>query len=204
MMRRTGVWFTLAAALLIAQPAQATTILFDDFNDEALGLNTALDVWTISDGTVDVIGPGLFDVCTPAGSASRCVDLDGSSGNAGTIEHAFALAPGDYSLTYLLAGSQRGDTNTVNVSLGGLYSDVHVLASSAVFDQFGGFFTVLSPTNASLIFSHEGGDNLGLLLDDVRLELRDGNSVPEPTTLFLFGAGAAGFLANRQRKASRR
>ena len=42
--------------------AQAVPLFNDTFDSEALGLNQALDNWTVSDGTIDVIGPGFFDL----------------------------------------------------------------------------------------------------------------------------------------------
>jgi hypothetical protein len=193
----------LVGFLAFSAPAAAAPIFSDNFEAEDLGLNEAdLINWTISDGTVDVVGTGSFDsLCAGSPSPGRCVDLDGSSSNAGRIEtSSIALAPGMYELIFWLSGSQRGDTNTVTVTFGALSASL-TLGSAAPWTPY--TFNYLSTGEATTIaFSHSGGDNLGILLDNVGLSSVDGTTaVPEPTSMVLFGTGA--LMALRRRRAAK-
>ena len=192
--------FTIAAlcAICSAGPAAADVVLLaDDFNTETLALNyTGFTNWNVPDGTVDVIGAGFFDLLPGHG---RYVDLDGSTGNAGRLESKtlFTLDPGDYRLDFLLAGSQRGDTNTVGVSLGSAYTESFTLPSAAPFALVTRNITVAAGTTGRLVFDHLGGDNLGLLLDDVTLTQVTGT--PEPGSLAFVAFGAVGLVLARRR-----
>src|SRR4051812_45376308 len=121
------------AALAIATPAAAATTIFtDNFVNAAYGGDVPPAGWTVTDGTVENLGPGFFDyLCTGAGSADQyCVDLDGSTGNAGVMSRAFNLVGGvTYAANFSLGGSQRGDINSVTVNFGGA-SATYSLASS--------------------------------------------------------------------------
>jgi hypothetical protein len=72
--------------------------------------------------------------------------------------------------------------------------------------QSGGYAQAGVPTPSSstviarIVFDHAGGDNFGLLLDNVELNARV-SSVPEPASLMLLGSGLAGpavWRRNRQ------
>jgi len=91
------------------------------------------------------------------------------------------------------------------VSLGNappaVWEDATTLASDVPFTPFSLVFVPLTSTNsARIVFDHAGGDNLGLLLDNVVLA----DSIPEPETwaLMLAGMGLVGFIARRRRGAS--
>lgn len=100
----TKILKTAAVALAIgftSMSAQAATVnsLSDDFNSESLGLNyNSFANWTVSNGTVDLIGPGFFALC----GGSRCVDLDGSTSNAGDLTTTNDFAAGTYELSFRL------------------------------------------------------------------------------------------------------
>ena len=127
------VWLgtlVLLITFLLPQTSRAILIFSDNFDTETLALNyTGFSQWTVSDGTVDLIGQGGgFDFLPGNG---RYVDLDGSSGNAGIMRSSsLSLTAGvEYTLTISLAGSQRGDLNVVRFGLD--------LNSDDVFDVFG-------------------------------------------------------------------
>ncbi len=199
-MRRT-LALTFAVSLLSATAAQAVPLFSDNFDSEGLGLNTGLDNWTISDGTIDVIGAGgSFDLHPGNG---HYLDLDGSSSNAGkiTTNTAFNLLAGTYTLSFELGGSKRGDGNTVTVALGSIFSEVFALPSNAPLQSISRTITLASAAGSgALSFDHAGGDNLGLILDDVSLDFsRVQTSVPEPSSLALLALGGVAGLARRRR-----
>jgi hypothetical protein len=181
------------AFALVPASSEATVVLFDDFNGENGGtgvLNyTGFTNWTVSGGTVDLIGNGYFDFFPTNG---LYVDLDGSTGAAGLLADG-PFAAGKYVLSFWLAGSQRGDTNSVLVGFGGT-SDTITLASSVPFTLYTYSFTAAAPFQLS--FHNAGGDNVGLLLDNVTLD-----AVPEPGTLLLLGSGLSALALRRRRKA---
>ena len=99
------------AALMLTVPANATTVLDDNFDSENGGnsglQNTGFDNFIV-DGGVDVISSGDFGINCVGGSGS-CVDLDGSPG-PGALESAasFAFNPGDMvRLSVDISGNQR-------------------------------------------------------------------------------------------------
>lgn len=127
--------------------------------------------WEVVDGTVDLIGTAPFDDFLPR-SYGMYLDLDGTSRNAGRLQSrsTFALSRGTYTLTFDLAGMPRDmEANTVVVSLGSLFSEQITLASYTPIVTFTRIIRVTSPTTAKLVFDHQGGDDFGLLLDNVRL-----------------------------------
>ena len=116
----------------------------------------------------------------------------------------FALNGGtSYTLSFLLAGSQRGDINTVSYGIdfnGDGVLDVSqstTLASDVPFTPFSLVLVPLTSTNsARIVFDHAGGDNNGLLLDNVVLA----DTIPEPQTCALMLAGIVllGYTARRR------
>ena len=188
--------------LSAAQPATATVIFSDNFNAENGGaefLNYGgFANWGVSDGTVDLIGNGgTFDFYPGNG---LYVDLDGSTGNSGILATNSFFGPGSYVLSFNLAGSARGDSNTVIVRFGGV--DISgggiTLGSAAPFNPpFSLSFTAGAPGQIS--FENLGGDNVGLILDNVEL---DQTAVPEPGSLLLLGGGLAALGRWRRRRSA--
>ena len=168
----------------------SAALLSDNFNSENGGVGVlnyaAFSNWNVTDGTVDLIGNGFFDFFPSNG---LYVDLDGSTSNAGifTTKNSFTFNNGtNYQLSFDLAGSQRGSTETVNITLGSLIIDSKTLSSSDPFTTFTYFFTG-DGSSAALSFSNLGADNLGAILDNVTLDVVQG--VPEPGTFLLIGCG---------------
>lgn len=202
---RRFTWILVPSLALAALPAARAIVVFSDgFQSEpnATILNyNSFDHWTVSDGTVDLLGAGYFGVVTP----TITVDLDGSSGNAGILTStAQSLSAGNYVLSYQLAGSQRGDTNTVLVSMSGISgaNQSHTLASSTGLTTFTLNFSLGGAASSSIVFENLGGDNVGLVLDNVKLE-RVEPQAPVPdggATVSLLGAALAAFCVCRRRR----
>jgi hypothetical protein len=195
--------FALVTAIFFPSVASAATLLSDSFDTENSGSGagnyTGFANWNVTRGSIDLIGNGLFDFFPGNG---LYLDLDGSTLAAGKLEskNTYSFNAGDtINLNFKLAGSQRGGTDTVTVSLGSLYSENFTLGSSAPFSTITRSFTVSSATSAGLIFDHAGADNNGLLLDNVVLSSTSAaTAVPEPFTII--GTIIGGTAAVRMRK----
>ena len=196
----------LASALLLGiGSAQAAVIFSDNFDNENSGVGVlnynSFANWVVQDGTVDLIGNGYFDFLPGNG---LYVDMDGSTGNAGRMlsSTAIAITAGTtYTLSYQLAGNRRNGANEtvqVQVNFGSLVNETISLGQSAPFTTFTNTFTAISSGMLSLSFEGFGGDNIGMLLDNVVLE----SKVPEPGTLALLGLGLVGLGLGRRRKAA--
>jgi len=182
------------AFLAISSTTNAATVtsLSDNFNSESQGLNyNSFANWDVSNGTVDLIGPGFFPLC----GGSNCVDLDGSTGNAGDLTTKDAFSIGKYELTFRIAGSQRGqNADGVTVTFG----DMNESFKKASTDPFELITRIVMLSSADfLAFSHAGGDNIGILLDDVTI-----TAVPLPAALPLYGAGLGllGYVGWRRKR----
>lgn len=200
MMKKQYLTSIMAGLLLISLvgTSQAATIFSDNFDGENGGvgvLNYAgFTQWTVTGGTVDLIGIGFHDFQPGNG---LYVDMDGSTSNAGIMTRTFSLDTGNYSLSYSLAGSQRGGGDSVKVMLGNFVNVTHTLAGNAPFTVFTQTFSVAAALSADLSFEGIGGDNVGLLLDNVVLSK---TAVPLPATLLLLGSGIAGLVGSRIRR----
>ncbi len=206
-MKRTLNAITLAAACAVSFQANAAILFSDNFDAEAESYSqTTLTNWSISNGTIDVIGVGTPYDLQPGNG--RYIDLDGSTNDAGRMtSSAISLLAGTtYDLVFSLAGSQRGDSNSVDYGIdtdnnGTIdFTGTQTLASGASFASFNLSFTALASSgNARIVFDHAGSDNVGLLLDNVQLRSRDIPGVPEPATLMLLGLGLAGLGYSRRK-----
>jgi hypothetical protein len=177
--------------------SHATVIFSDNFNTENGGIGQLnynhFANWSVSNGTVDLIGsPGFFDFFPGNG---LYLDLDGTTFQAGTFTSiGIQVTPGNYMLSFLLAGSQRGDVNTVQVNVsGGLASSTYTLGSNVPLTLETMSFTVLAPMTINLSFLNEGiSDNIGLILDNVNLD-RVSTAVPDSgSTTVLLGIAIIG------------
>jgi hypothetical protein len=193
-----------AFGMATSNAASAAILLQDSFNGEnggvgQLNYNTFTN-WNVQGGTVDLIGNNFFDLLPGNG---LYLDTDGSTGNAGilTSRTAFTFNPGDVvDLSFRLAGDRRNNgLNSVIVSLGSLLNETFTLPSNQPFTSFTRTINVSSLTTANLAFEGVGGDNFGILLDDVTLSRT--TSVPEPSSwLGALALGVVGTVSLSKRQ----
>jgi hypothetical protein len=202
---RTALRTAIAAGALgfvcAAAPAGAAVLFTDDFESgpvaSVLNFN-AFTNWNVVDGTVDYIRQGNPWVISCI--ASGCVDLDGSTNDAGRMvsKSEFTLDPGTtYRFSMSVSGNQRGGTFD-RVAWGltnaggdaGAAMDIHYLHSfETVTAELGGlsgsYRLFVENTNPS------SNDNVGPILDNVVFESLTPTSVPEPGVLALVGFALA-------------
>ena len=81
--------------------------------------------WDVINGSVDVIEVGQFTIVC-FGGTGKCVDMDGTTNDAGDLVSKGTFAPGPYILSFEVAGNQGlGFDNEMTVTLG----DVDLLIS---------------------------------------------------------------------------
>ncbi len=201
-----------SAVLLFGVHGNAgAALLFTDNFDAEPGVSSVLNYnafanWNVSNGTVDLIVSGQFSIdCV--GGAGKCVDMDGSTANAGRIDTktTFNLAPGDYVLSFSASGNQRLTTavnDSMTFGFDGITGSVAIPDPNAPFATVTLPFTLSGTTSGTVFFEHAGGDNFGIILDNVVLESRETQGgVPEPSVFLLMGAAAAaGAIGFRRRR----
>jgi hypothetical protein len=201
--------FFVAAALVavagFVQNANAGVVFSDNFDTTldnaagspsvgANGLNyTNFALWTVTAGSVDVIGeiPNTsFDFFPHHGNY---VDLDGSTGHVGQMTSNQSFAAGTYTLSFDLGGNARGAPDKATKIILGDFSETITLASSAGLNQYTSTFTT---TGGQLIFSELGiSDNQGNILDNVSV-----TGVPEPSTWAMMIIGFGGLRLQMRRR----
>jgi hypothetical protein len=205
----------LAAGIVLSAPSQAV-VLFSDSFDADYGssvLNVgSLTNWTVSDGTIDYIRHGNQWGISCFGAAGACLDMDGSTGNAGRITSTstFNLLPGvTYYLEGEVSGNQRGgasdgvtfgiaDASNPAFAFTGTWGSIQ--PGSPFMLHYLGVGPVVAPLTVRIFVEGLGGDNVGVILDNVVFRDDTSGNVPEPGTLSLLGLGLAGLAASRRRK----
>ena len=147
----------IASAVLVSVSAHAGIIFQDNFDSEGTQTShlnyNGFTNWTVSDGTVDLVGmPNGWGIdCV--GGTGKCVDLDGSTRDAGVFTStSIALAAGTYELSFDISGNQRNNTNDgTSVSLGGFFDQVFVLNGSDPWQTVTHQFVVTNDTSDSII-----------------------------------------------------
>jgi hypothetical protein len=203
-MRKVTISCSMFVLLFICagSTSRAGLVFFDDFNSYTAGVPWPGEGnWTVIEGSVDLIGEGTSWDLQPGNGLY--IDTDGSTENAGTIESiGIDLAAGYYVLSYDVAGNQRNagdDSFEVQVGNGSLVNTTTTMGQSAPFTKVSIPFTVFTATTATISFNGLGGDDIGLLLDNVTLATVDVAIVPVPGTALLgaFGIGFVGLLRKR-------
>lgn len=111
-------------------------------------------------GTVDLIQSGQFGI-TCAGGSGKCVDLDGSTGNAGLLvsKTLFTYNAGDsIALSFAIGGNQRNQG--VDQWFGGFYNEATQFYNFAAPIQFSSYFG----NNGCSAFSGGAGSTNSALL----------------------------------------
>ncbi|MFM7264543.1 MAG: hypothetical protein ACKOZW_02920 [Cyanobium sp.] len=184
--------------LSLGSAAKADPVLFSDtFNANTPALNVDPLGWTVSDGTVDIITD--FGSCPSAAPAEMVpgggciIDLDGSTGDSGLLSNSVSLdAAETYSLVYYLRGGL--DDNKVTVQFGSSVTSLAITSGSS----WARYVLANTPAAAGIVsfsFENQGGDNMGVYLDNVSVVKGVVADVPAPLPL---AAAAAAWSTSRR------
>ena len=207
MLAMTKGWVAtlVVGAALVTGAAEAAVVFEDQFDGEVAGttLNyNSFVKWDVLNGAVDLIAQGGFSLSC-LGGAGKCVDLDGSSNNAGDLRSKLVIGPGIYEFEFWISGNQRGGANdTLTVTFGDMNENFIMAAA----DPYAQIIRVVTVGGAGdrILFSHAGNDNVGVMLDGVIV--REAVAVPEIDTriLLIGGLGLLAILIAPQRLATLR
>ncbi|MEW5687168.1 MAG: PEPxxWA-CTERM sorting domain-containing protein [Pseudomonadota bacterium] len=229
-MRTTLMCAASFAAMFLAGSANATVLVFDDFEGYGAQANfTGFSNLNVTDGAVDVLqDAGILS--TPYGSGF--VDLDGTAAQGGFLRSDFySFQAGDrVTFSFDYAGNRQGTFDTLNYGFKATalftFKDAVIqngavtnTTSNLISNSFGGSVANLGPTApwTRLTFSFTAGsagslqafvgtrsqDAKGPLIDNFSLSVDGPGGVPEPSSwaLMILGFGGAGAMLRRRTQA---
>jgi hypothetical protein len=198
----------------------AVTLYEQNFDSLTPALNAALSEWFIYRPAIDIVADNSLGIRCH-NNTGNCVDLDGTymQGTHMWSQETYNFLEGfRYVLSFWLSGNQRdlGSTDTLFVRLGSLVQEYNLLGSSP-WTQYT-MELLGNNTSGKILFDQRGnpnlyvGDNIGIVLDDLRLEsfsvlssdlsgpggLGDVTANPEPGTILLLASGLGALLLRRR------
>lgn len=157
----------LAAALSTTMPAGAAVMFSDNFDSFAPSSRTNvtdLPGWQTVGGSVDYVHKQNPWGIQCSGGSNACIDLDGSTGNAGRFQHGAGsisfLAGQTYELSAWISGNQRNAAaDNLLFGVSGAQSDVFTqtisnLGWDAQFQKYSLIFTATADFSGSIFFEH--------------------------------------------------
>lgn len=208
-MRYLFVGAILLASTAIASGARAAVVFQDNFDSEPGGtiLNyNSFANWDVTFGTVDKIANGGAGI-TCAGGAGQCVDIDGSSGDAGvmTAKQTFSFNTGDTVTLFLdYTGNQRAtQSETLGINFSPFFSTFIAIGSGNVglpFTTYSNSVVVTADVTGATLSIFQTGttdidDNVGPIIDNVVLDVQPARpnppEVPLPAPVLMLGAMVA-------------
>lgn len=209
-------FFVALLAMLAANGTVQAAILNGSFETPVISAASFLNVapgaepsgfgWTVVTNTVDIFSVGVLGTTAPVVDGNQALDLVGF-GSTGALEQSFATALGQtYTLTFAYANNVGSGASSAQVAITeGLNSLLnqsisHSTSNGANYDwtTFSANF-VATGTTAVLRFTNTlGGNNGGILLDNVAVNRFTGSEIPEPSATWLAGAGVAALAVMRK------
>lgn len=187
----------IGAMFLAPLPASAAIVFQDSFDAEGPGsiLNyVGWSNWTVTAGAADIIQHGGFNIAC-AGGAGSCVDMDGTLAQAGELTSIAIIGAGSYTISFDISGNQRsGPTDGLTVAFGDL-NETFFRDPSDPFQTITRSVTV-GPGGDQIVFTHDGTDQLGIILDNVVVE--DALAISSPGIGLILGFAALGILRRRR------
>jgi hypothetical protein len=195
----------LGAFLFASSASAAIKTLVDGFEAEGV-TDTVLNYnsfsnWTVTDGTVDLKKTGTYGITCNTGS--YCVDLDGSTKDAGVFTSTEEFQARAYEVSFAYSGNQRGsyingsDNSSDYFTVEFSNSQGVLLSKEVAYTEGWSVFSAMIVLDdvANLSFSVTGGDNQGVVLDDISVV----SAVPVPAAAFLFAPALLGFMGLRRK-----
>lgn len=182
----------VAALAQFASPAGAVSLINENFNAVTQGgsVTGTVGAFTVSDGNVDVIGNGFFDLYPGNGNY---IDLNGNTGGTLTSTASYTLDAGSTLSFDFGSNTNSGIPTSTSVFFGGANIGTVNASPSATFSTFN--YTFASAANGQLSFVSANAGFGGVVIDNVQLA----TAVPEPSEIpgmLLFAGGA--FMLRRK------
>jgi hypothetical protein len=191
------LFLSSALVLLAAAPGRAASIFSEDFEADDYGLNTGLLNWSVTTGSIDVIGGPFYGFY----GAGKYLDMNGSTSQGGRIEsNTMRFNVGErYRLSFDYGNNQYSNGNEeLSFGVAGMSGSIAINGYVPNLIRHSLTFTATSDMS-SLYFADSGttgGDNGGPILDNI-----DITAVPIPAGAPLMIGALGGFAALRRRNA---